>query len=157
VALSALTPMNSTMLVGARSNYALAGDWAAFGFMGRWHGPRSAPQAGFIVQALITLGLIGIGALAKDGFSALVEFTAPVFWFFFMLTGVALLVLRWKEPGHDPAFHGAVVSLATARVHSDLRVPAVLEHPVCAVRARDVCGPFCDDEWRSRRDWAALT
>jgi len=99
VALSALTSMNSTMLVGARSNYALAGDWPVFGFMGRWHGARSAPQAGFIVQALITLGLIGFGALAKDGFSALVEFTAPVFWFFFMLTGVALLVLRWKEPG----------------------------------------------------------
>ena len=28
----------------------------------------------------------------------MVEFTAPVFWFFFLLTGVALFVLRFREP-----------------------------------------------------------
>jgi amino acid transporter len=28
----------------------------------------------------------------------MVEFTAPVFWFFFMLSGVALFVLRYKDP-----------------------------------------------------------
>lgn len=98
VAVSALTSMNSTMLVGARSNYAVARDWPAFGFMGRWHGERGTPHVGFVVQALITLALIGFGALAQHGFSALVEFTAPVFWLFFMLTGVALFVLRRREP-----------------------------------------------------------
>ncbi|MBX5460247.1 MAG: amino acid permease [Steroidobacteraceae bacterium] len=98
VAVSALTSMNSTMLVGARSSYALARDWPVFGFLGRWHGERSTPHAGFIALALITLALIGFGALTKDGFSTLVEFTAPVFWFFFMLTGIALFVLRRKEP-----------------------------------------------------------
>jgi len=98
VAVSALTSMNSTMLVGARSSYALARDWPVFGFLGRWHGERSTPHAGFIALALITLALIGFGALTKNGFSTLVEFTAPVFWFFFMLTGIALFVLRRKEP-----------------------------------------------------------
>ncbi|MFZ9122432.1 MAG: amino acid permease, partial [Burkholderiaceae bacterium] len=28
----------------------------------------------------------------------MVEFTAPVFWFFLTLVGLALLVLRWREP-----------------------------------------------------------
>jgi APA family basic amino acid/polyamine antiporter len=28
----------------------------------------------------------------------MVEFTAPVFWFFFMLSGIALFVLRRREP-----------------------------------------------------------
>jgi amino acid transporter len=28
----------------------------------------------------------------------MVEFTAPVFWFFFLLTGVGLFVLRFREP-----------------------------------------------------------
>jgi amino acid transporter len=28
----------------------------------------------------------------------MVEYTAPVFWFFFLLTGVSLLVLRRREP-----------------------------------------------------------
>jgi APA family basic amino acid/polyamine antiporter len=98
VVISALTSMNSTMIVGARSNYAVGRDWAAFAFMGRWIGERNLPAAGFVVQTAITLALIGFGALEKDGFSTLVEFTAPVFWFFFMLSGIALFILRRKEP-----------------------------------------------------------
>lgn len=98
VALSALTSMNSTMLVGARSNYAVAHDWPVLTFMGRWQGERNTPAVGFIVQAIVALALIGFGAVEKDGFSTMVEFTAPVFWFFFMLSGIALFVLRRKEP-----------------------------------------------------------
>jgi basic amino acid/polyamine antiporter, APA family len=98
VAISALTSMNSTMIVGARSNYSVARDWPVFGFMGGWQGARNTPAAGFIVQAAIALALIGFGAVEKNGFSTMVEFTAPVFWFFFMLNGIALFVLRRKEP-----------------------------------------------------------
>jgi amino acid transporter len=98
VAIAALTSMNSTMIVGARSNYSVAQDWPALRFMGRWQGERHAPVVGFMVQAAIALGLIVFGALEKDGFSAMVEFTAPVFWFFFMLSGIALLVLRRRDP-----------------------------------------------------------
>jgi basic amino acid/polyamine antiporter, APA family len=98
VAVAALTSMNSTMIVGARLNYSVANDWPVFGFLGRWHSERSTPVSGFLLQAGITLALIFFGALEKDGFSALVEFSAPVFWFFFMLSGIALLVLRRKEP-----------------------------------------------------------
>lgn len=99
VAISALTSMNSTMIVGARSNYAVARDWPAFSFMGHWQGERNSPAVGFIVQTAISLALIAFGAVEKDGFSTMVEFTAPVFWFFFMLSGVALFILRRREPG----------------------------------------------------------
>ncbi|GFE82221.1 amino acid transporter [Steroidobacter agaridevorans] len=98
VAIAALTSMNSTILVGARSNYSVAQDWSALRFMGQWQGERHAPTVGFIVQAAIALALIVFGALEKDGFSTMVEFTAPVFWFFFMLSGIALLVLRRRDP-----------------------------------------------------------
>jgi basic amino acid/polyamine antiporter, APA family len=98
VAIAALTSMNSTMIVGARSNYSVARDWSALRFMSGWEGRRSAPITGFIVQAAIALALIAFGALEKDGFSTMVEFTAPVFWFFFMLSGIALLVLRRRDP-----------------------------------------------------------
>ncbi len=104
VAIASLTSMNSTMIVGARSNYSVALDWPALGFMGRWQGARHAPMAGFIVQALIALALIVFGALEKDGFSTMVEFTAPVFWFFFMLSGIALLVLRRRDPARARPF-----------------------------------------------------
>jgi basic amino acid/polyamine antiporter, APA family len=98
VAVAALTSMNSTMIVGARSNYSVAQDWPPLRFMGQWQGERHAPVVGFIVQAVIALALIVFGALEKDGFSTMVEFTAPVFWFFFMLSGIALLVLRGCDP-----------------------------------------------------------
>jgi amino acid transporter len=98
VAIAALTSMNSTMIVGARSNYSVARDWPALRFMSAWEGRRSAPIIGFVVQAAIALALIVFGALEKDGFSTMVEFTAPVFWFFFMLSGIALLVLRRRDP-----------------------------------------------------------
>ena len=98
VAIAALTSMNSTMLVGARSNYAVAHDWPALRFMGQWRSERNTPVRGFLVQATIALALIAFGAFEKDGFSAMVEFTAPVFWFFFMLSGIAVFVLRRKDP-----------------------------------------------------------
>ncbi len=37
VAVSALTSINATMIVGARTNYALGRDWPALRFMGNWH------------------------------------------------------------------------------------------------------------------------
>lgn len=104
VAIAASTSMNSTMIVGARSNYSVAQDWPALRFMGQWQGERHAPIVGFIVQAAIALALIVFGALEKDGFSTMVEFTAPVFWFFFMLSGIALLVLRRRDPARARPF-----------------------------------------------------
>lgn len=104
VAIAALTSMNSTMIVGARSNYSVARDWPVLRFMGQWQGQRHAPVAGFVVQAMIAVALIVFGALEQDGFSTMVEFTAPVFWFFFMLSGIALLVLRRRDPGRPRPF-----------------------------------------------------
>ena len=37
VALAALTSINATMLVAARTNYSLGKDWPIFRFMGRWN------------------------------------------------------------------------------------------------------------------------
>lgn len=104
VAVSSLTSMNSTMIAGARTNYSVARDWPALGFMGGWQGRRSTPAMGFVVQAGIALALIGFGALEKDGFAAMVEFTAPVFWLFFMLSGIALFILRRRDPAMPRPF-----------------------------------------------------
>ncbi len=98
VSLSILSSINATMLSGARSNYALGGDWPILGFMHRWDGARSVPRRAFVVQAAITLALIGFGAFEQAGVKTMVEFTAPVFWFFFMLTGIALFVMRARAP-----------------------------------------------------------
>ena len=96
VCLSVLASSNATMIVGARSNYALGLDWPIVSFMGRWDRTRDAPVAAFLVQGAITLALVGLAAHEHSGVRTMVEFTAPVFWFFFMLTGIALFVLRHK-------------------------------------------------------------
>lgn len=98
VAVASLTSMNSTMIVGARTNYAVAREWQVLRALGHWQSQRNTPSAGFIAQAAVALALIAFGAVEKDGFSTMVEFTAPVFWFFFMLNGLALLVLRRSDP-----------------------------------------------------------
>jgi amino acid transporter len=98
VALTTLTSINATMLVGARTNYSLGRDWPIVSFMSRWDGRRGAPVRAFLVQAAIALALIGLGTVEKAGVQTMVEFTAPVFWFFFLLTGIALFVLRFRDP-----------------------------------------------------------
>lgn len=104
VAVAALTSMNATMIAGARCNYAVAADWPALRFMRQWHTARSTPTTGFTVQAAIALLLVMFGAFETDGFRTMVEFTAPVFWFFFMLTGMALFILRRKDAGRPRPF-----------------------------------------------------
>jgi len=104
VAIATLTSINATMIVGARTNYAMARDWPALRFMGGWHAARGTPVAAFLVQGAIALALVGFGALQHDGFEALVEFTAPVFWSFLLLVGVALFVLRARDGGAERPF-----------------------------------------------------
>lgn len=98
VAIAALTSINATMIVGARSNYSVGNHWRLFKFLSTWRDERNVPMSGFIVQAVIAIALIVLGSVERDGFSTMVEFTAPVFWFFFLLSGVALFVLRRKYP-----------------------------------------------------------
>ena len=53
--------------------------------------------------AAIAIALVAFGAAQKDGFEAMVEFTAPVFWGFLTLVGIALMVLRRRDSiAHRP-------------------------------------------------------
>ena len=95
---AALSSASATIFTGARTSYALGKDFSLFAFLGRWREPSRTPVNALGVQGAVALLLIGLGAFTRQGFSAMVEYTAPVFWFFFFLTGVALLVLRRQEP-----------------------------------------------------------
>ena len=98
VAVAAITSMNATMIVGARTNYALGHDWPMLSRLALWDGQRGSPANAMLAQNVAALLLVGLGAWAGGGFRAMVEFTAPVFWLFFLLSGIALFVLRWREP-----------------------------------------------------------
>lgn len=98
VTLSALSSLNTTIFTGARANYALGGDFRSLAFLGKWNGEKSAPVNALFVQGAIAVALIVFGAFTRDGFESMVDFTAPVFWFFFLFTGLSLFVLRYKKP-----------------------------------------------------------
>jgi len=98
VAISALTSINATMVVGARANYAVGLDWLSLRQLGQWQGLSGSPTRAHVMQACISVGLIALGMREADGFAAMVEFTAPMFWSFLLLVGLALLWLRRTDP-----------------------------------------------------------
>ena len=104
VAIAALTSINATMFVGARTNFAVGSDWKALRKLGQWELDIGSPKQALTLQALISMGLIALGTQEADGFSAMVEFTAPVFWGFLFLVGLALLWLRKTDPSTPRPF-----------------------------------------------------
>ena len=96
VAFAALTSINATMIVGARSNFAAGLSWSSLRFMGRWNGASGTPATALLVQSGIALALVIFGTQQRDGFGAMVEFTAPVFWSFLFLVGIAVFLLHGK-------------------------------------------------------------
>jgi APA family basic amino acid/polyamine antiporter len=98
VAIAALTSINATMIVGARTNYAVGRDWSALHKLGHWDGDRGTPANAMHLQNAAAALLVMMGAWTGSGFRSMVEFTAPVFWLFFLLTGLALFILRRREP-----------------------------------------------------------
>ena len=97
VGVAALTSINATMIVGARTNFAMGEDWHGLRKMAQWESSRGTPHFAYLVQGVISLALVGFGALQSDGFEAMVEFTAPVFWSFLFLVGISLFILRAKD------------------------------------------------------------
>lgn len=104
VAIAALTSINATMIVGARTSYAAGKDWPLLSKLSKWDAKRGTPTNAMLIQGVAALTLVLIGTLTGSGFKAMVEFTAPVFWLFFLLAGLSLFVLRHKEPHTERPF-----------------------------------------------------
>ena len=105
VCISAFTTINAAIFTGARSSYAFGRDFALFAHLGRWRESGSTPATALLWQAAVTLLLIFAGTFTPDGFSAMVAYTSPVFWTFFLLTGITLFVFRAKDAkGERPSF-----------------------------------------------------
>ena len=98
VAVAALSSTNATIFTGARTSFALGRDVPLFSALGAWDENGETPANALWVQGAIALALVGVGAATRQGFESMVDYTAPVFWLFFLATGVALLVLRRTEP-----------------------------------------------------------
>ena len=131
---SALGAVNGLTFTGARVYATLGNDYPLFGWLGRWKPGRGAPILALIVQALITIGMVWTLAtetghrLVNDllqtvnlkpegewqpggGFEALVSHSAPVFWVFFLMTGISVIILRFKDRGIERPFTATLYPL----------------------------------------------
>ncbi len=122
VMISALGAINGMLFTGSRVCSALGTDHSLFAFLGRWNRDFGSPVWSLLALAAVSLTMIlGVGTQAgRDtidwcvglvhvqlkplpwdkyfgGFDTLFAGTAPVFWLFFLLTGVSLFILRMKD------------------------------------------------------------
>jgi len=111
VAVSALGALDGCIFTGSRAICAFGNDHAVFRPLGRWHGRFRTPANAIAVQSAIAVVLIvlpGMGGSFRkalgSGLATAVEYTFPAFWSFFLLTGVSLVVLRFKEPHVERPF-----------------------------------------------------
>ena len=98
----AVASINAMIFTGARTTYALGRDFQGLHALGRWRAGGSVPANALILQSAIILGLILFGAMRRKGFETMVDYTAPVFWLFFLLTTISLIRLRRKDPSPRP-------------------------------------------------------
>jgi len=104
IAISALTSANATILLASRTVFAFGRDEPMFAALGRWNMRHDGPTTAMLTIGLISLALVLLGAITRSGFATMVDYTAPVFWFFFALTGLSLFVLRRRFPDRPRPF-----------------------------------------------------
>ena len=119
VMISALGALNGMIYTGSRIYTSLGEDYRPLSWLSRWHPKRSVPTVSLLTQTAITLFLVAlvgttwgrnaINALVTrvgfeplswaghGGFDTLLRCTSPVFWAFFLMTGISLFVLRVKD------------------------------------------------------------
>ena len=102
IVLAAIASVNAAIFTGARTAYALGRDFPPLAFLGWWSPRTETPLSALLVQGGIALVLAAIGGWTRKGFETMVEYTAPVFWLFLLLTGVSLFVLRRTLPVPQP-------------------------------------------------------
>jgi len=103
VVLSCLNSLNATIIFGARSAFAVGRDFKTFSWLGHWH-PSGHPRNSLLLQLLMALAVVVVAQVSRRGFETVVEFTAPVFWFFILLVGIAVIRLRRLHPDVERPF-----------------------------------------------------
>jgi amino acid transporter len=134
VMLSALGAINGLIFTGARIHVSLGKDHRLFAWLGHWNSVRGTPPRALLAQSAIAVLLVVLvgtdagrtrmdsalrrlgfqplpGEQTLGGFETLVAGTAPVFWAFFLMTGVAMFVLRAKDPHIDRPFRAPLYPL----------------------------------------------
>ena len=103
VAAAAITSINGTIIVGARTTYAAAHDRKGFSWVAHWDRARGIPSQAILAQGAVSIALVALGAFYQ-GFATLVDYTAPVYWAYLTASGLAVIRLRQAQPNHPRPF-----------------------------------------------------
>jgi amino acid transporter len=101
IVVSSLGAMNGSIFTTARIYSEFGTDHRLFSALSYWSKRWKTPIRALVAQGFICLALIaGVWTIKgdRDSFEAAVSLTAAVFWFFFFLTGCALIRLRLIDP-----------------------------------------------------------
>jgi amino acid transporter len=101
ICVCALSTLSVTIFTGARTYYAVGRDFAFMRQLGVWELHGDNPKNALLLQCSIALALILFGGVSREGFEAMVAYTAPVFWFFLFLVAVSVMIFR-KRGGALP-------------------------------------------------------
>jgi len=107
IMVSALGAMNGMIFTTARILAEFGADHRIFRPLSRWSRTWGTPARALLAQAAVTAGMILVVSLlpnhilpdgGQSGLDAMISLTSPIFWFFFLLTGIALFMLRGRDP-----------------------------------------------------------
>lgn len=107
-----ITSINATVIAGSRTTFAAAADWPQLRFLAGFDAKSGVARSASIAQCLVALALVGMGAISLEGFRTLVDYTAPVYWLFLSLSGLAVIVLRVRLPKIERPFRTPLFPLA---------------------------------------------
>ena len=134
VMVSALGSVNGVIFSAARLHATVGADHRLFALLAKLAPRTLAPARSLLVQAVITVAMIvalgtNNGRQALDavlvavgsapvpwgkyfgGFETLYAASAPIFWTFFLATGLAYFVLRWKDRDIERPFRAPLFPL----------------------------------------------
>ncbi len=101
---TALSTINGTIITGARVYYALGRDVPRLHALAGWSPRNETPVSALLVQGVITLALVGLGAFSQNSVQTMVAYTAPVFWIFMLLVAASVWRLRRLDPDRHRPF-----------------------------------------------------
>jgi basic amino acid/polyamine antiporter, APA family len=111
ICIAALGALNGTIFTGARLYRAVGNDLPMLKRLGLDASRGGNPTAAFAAQGAVAMSLIAFGAMTRNGFQAMVAYTAPVFWLFLFLVGVSYFILHGRPPERERPFRAPLYPL----------------------------------------------
>ena len=94
ICISCLGAINGIIITSPRIYHAAGRDYRMLRMLGHWSESSGQPWIATALQAVVTIGLFCLCFQFDDPFEVIIVVSAPFFWTFLGLVGIALIVLR---------------------------------------------------------------